>query len=237
MIMLKNVIARALLVLSLVGFAAAASAAPKQIKLVYEATRNGQPFATVTETFRQENGRYRIESVTQGQGFYALFGKRTLTSEGEVTAEGLKPSRFVLDRSDSPKKSLSANFDWAASKLTMMVKNKPVTAKLEKGTQDLASFAYQFMFRQPQESLFKLPVTTGKKVQKYQYKVAGRNVEVKTPLGQYKTIHLVNADVKEPEDEKELWLAPESHHLPVRLVMHDDEGGMIEQVLTSLHAE
>jgi len=237
MIILRNVITRALLFFCLWGIAAAASAAPKQIKLVYEATRNGQPFATVTETFKQENGGYRIESVTQGQGFYALFGKRILTSEGEVTTEGLKPSRFVLDRSDSPKKSLSAHFDWAASKLTMMVKGKPVIAKLETGTQDLASFAYQFMFRQPQESVFKLPVTTGKKVQKYQYKVAGRDVQVNTPTGQYKAIHLINADVREPEDEKELWLAPASHYLPVRLVMHDDEGGVIEQVLTSLHVE
>ena len=45
-----------------------ANAAPKQLTAVYEATRNGLPFATVTETFRQENGKYRIESITEGLG-------------------------------------------------------------------------------------------------------------------------------------------------------------------------
>ncbi|HZV62558.1 MAG TPA: DUF3108 domain-containing protein [Methylophilaceae bacterium] len=234
--MLKNMMSRTFLICCLWGIAATASAAPKQIKLVYEATRNGQPFATVTETFKQENGRYRIESVTQGQGVYALFGKRTLTSEGEVTPEGLKPSKFVLDRGDNPKKSLSANFDWAANKLTMLVKGKPVTAPLEKGTQDLTSFVYQFMFKQPAADVLKLPVTTGKKLKTYHYKATGRDVAVQVPAGNFKTIHLVNADVEEPDDEKELWLGAESYYLPVRIIAHDD-GNKLEQHLTSLQVE
>ena len=234
--MLKNTIARTLLFCCLSGMAVAASAAPKQIKLVYEATRNGQAFATVTETFKQENGRYRIESITEGQGVYALFGKRTLTSEGEVTPEGLKPSKFVLDRGDNPKKSLSANFDWAASKLTMLVKGKPVTAPLEKGTQDLTSFVYQFMFKRPSGDLLKLPVTTGKKLNIYEYKVTARDMPVNVPAGSFKTMHLVNAKVEEPDDQKELWLGTESHYLPVRLIAYDD-GTKLEQRLTSLQVE
>lgn len=234
--MLKTPLARVFLFCCLMGAAVMATAAPKNIKLVYEATRNGQPFATVTETFRQENGRYRIESVTEGLGVYALFGKRTLTSEGEVTAEGLKPSRFVLDRGDNPKKSLSATFDWAANKLTMLVKGKPVTVPLQKGTQDLASFPYQFMYRQPAGNELKLPVTTGKKLQTYHYKITGREIAQQLPAGNFKTTHLVNADVQEPDDEKELWLGVESHYLPVRLVAHDD-GAKIEQRLTSLQVE
>lgn len=234
--MLKTPLARMFLFCCLLAVSVMAVAAPKNIKLVYEATRNGQPFATVTETYTQENGRYRIESVTEGLGVYALFGKRVLTSEGEVAPDGLKPSRFVLHRGDNPKKSLSADFDWATNKLTMMVKGKPVTAPLQKGTQDLASFPYQFMFKQPVGNEFKLPVTTGRKLQTYHYKIAGRDVAQKVPAGSYKTVHLINADVQEPDDEKELWLGMENHYLPVRLVAHDD-GAKIEQRLTSLQVE
>lgn len=233
--MMKS-IANVFLLLCLAVFTTLAIAAPKQIKLVYEATRNGQPFATVTETFSQENGRYKIESVTEGLGVYALFGKRILTSEGEVTPEGLKPSRFVLHRGDNPKKSLSADFDWAASKLTMTVKGKPVMAPLEKNTQDLTSFVYQFMFKQPTGQDLKLPVTTGKKLKTYHYKITGRDVPLQVPAGNFKTIHLVNADVEEPDDEKELWLGVESHYLPVRIIAHDD-GTKIEQKLTSLQVK
>jgi hypothetical protein len=235
--MLKTPLASIFLFGWLLTASAMAMAAPKNIKLVYEATRNGQPFATVTETYRQENGRYRIESVTEGLGVYALFGRRVLTSEGEVAPEGLKPAHFELHRGDNPKKSLSADFDWAANKLTMTVKGKPITVPLQKGTQDLASFPYQFMFRQPAGNEIKLPVTTGKKLQTYHYKIAGRDVAQEVPAGNYKTVHLVNADVQEPDDEKELWLAAKGNFLPIRLMMRDDDGGKIEQKLTSLHAE
>jgi hypothetical protein len=234
--MLKHTCARVFLLVCL-AVPLATSAAPKQIKAVYEATRNGQPFATVTETYREESGRYRIESVTQGLGVYALFGKRILTSEGQVTAEGLRPSHFELHRGDNPKKSLIADFDWSANQLRMTIKDKPVVVPLRKGAQDLASFPYQFMFTPPQGSALKLPVTTGKKLHMYQYKVSGRDVAVDVPAGRYKAIHLVNADVMEPEDEKELWLATQANYLPVRLIMHDDDGGRIEQKLTSLDVE
>lgn len=214
-----------------------ASAAPRQIKAEYEATRNGLPFATVTETYTQDNGRYRVESVTQGLGVYALFGKRMQVSEGEVTAEGLKPKHFELRREDNPKKSLFADFDWAASQLHMKNKGKQTTVPLQKGAQDLVSFVYQFMFKQPAGNDFTLPVTTGKRLQTYHYKVTERKVPIQVPAGKFTTLHLVNAEATETEDEKELWLGAESYFLPVRLIVHDDDGGKIEQTLTSLHAE
>ena len=71
-----------LLLLVLLVVAQAALAAPQQIKAVYQATRNGQPFATVTETYTRDGSKYRLESLTEGIGVYALFGKRRLASEG-----------------------------------------------------------------------------------------------------------------------------------------------------------
>lgn len=215
-----------------------AMAAPKAVTLTYEATRNGQPFANITETYTQENGKYRIESETRGIGVYALFGVRKLLSEGEVTASGLKPLHFELHQGDNAKRSLFADFDWANSKLNMKVKGKPVTATLEKGTQDISSLIYQFMFVQPQGETFTLPVTTGKKLKVYKYNVTGRDVQVSVPAGTYKTIHLQDAAADADEDSKELWLADaDNFYLPVKLVMRDDNGAVIEQVLTGLHAE
>ncbi|HEX5538787.1 MAG TPA: DUF3108 domain-containing protein, partial [Methylophilaceae bacterium] len=158
--------------------AASANAAPvpTQVDLIYEATRNGQPFATVTETYRAADGHYRIQSVTKGIGVYALFGERRLTSEGEVTASGLKPSHFELHQGDNERKALYADFDWGGNTLTMKVKGKPTTVPLLPGTQDLSSFMYQFMFKQPEGSEYVLPVTTGKRLNTYRYNVTERNV-------------------------------------------------------------
>jgi len=223
--------------LSLLSMVSIVQAAPKQVEAVYQATRNGQPFATITETFKQESGRYKIDSVTKGIGVYALLGKRILSSEGEVTAEGLKPRHFELHQGDNIKKSLFADFDWPANLLTMKVKGNPTTAPLEKGAQDILSLVYQFMFVQPTGEQFILPVATGKKLRTYTYQVAERDAAVEVPAGKFKTIHMLNPGKDKDGDEKELWLGLESHYLPVRMVMHDENGAVIEQTLTSLHAE
>jgi hypothetical protein len=243
--MLRTLVSGCLLISQLV-FAAAVMAAPKTVSLVYAATRNGQPFATVTESYSQENDHYRIESVTKGIGVYALFGERKLTSEGDVTGDGLKPRRFELHQGDNEKKSLFVDFDWSANTLTMKIKGKPTTVQLETGTQDLVSYAYQFMFVQPQGDALALPVTTGKKLRIYNYTVAERDAILELPAGKFKTIHLMRTNKDEPakqadkqssNDEKELWLAAEAYSLPVRIVMYDENGAKIEQSLTSLHVE
>lgn len=211
-----------------------ALAAPQKVSAVYEASRNGQPFATVTESYRQEGTHYRIESVTKGIGVYALFGLRRLTSEGEVTAEGLKPSRFEQQQGD--RKPVVAEFDWDAGKLTMTNKNKTKTADLESGTQDLASFAYQFMFRPPAGDELVMPVTIGKRLRSYQYTVSGRGETLEGVLGGIKVMRLTSV-VKDEGDEKELWLASDKYHIPAKIVFRDENGAKIEQVLTRLTFE
>ncbi len=211
------------------------AAPPQKIIAVYEATRNGQPFATVTETYQQEGNRYRLQSLTKGIGVYGLFGSRKLTSEGEVTADGLKPVRFEQQQGD--KKPVVATFDWESRKLAMTGKKQTITVDLETGAQDLASFAYQFMFHAPAGDEFTLPVTTGKKLRSYQYRVVSHDESLEGVLGGTKTMHLASVIKNEGDDEKELWLASDKHHLPAKIVFRDDNGARIEQVLTSLSIE
>lgn len=213
-----------------------AAADPKKVTAVYEATRDGKPFATVNETFREDRTHYRIESVTTGTGVYALFGKRRLVSEGEVTAEGLKPHHFELQQGDDSKKKVVADFDWGAGKLAMTSKKKTVTADLAPGTQDLASFPYQFMFQPPAGNEVIMLVTTGKRLRNYRYQV-GTPDEKLEALGGLKVVRLSNAGHDDGDDEKELWLAVEKHYIPAKIVLRDDNGARIEQVLTSLSIE
>lgn len=215
------------------GFAVAAP--PQKVTAIYEATRNGQPFATVTETFLMEGEHYRLESLTKGIGVYALFGVRRMSSVGEVTEEGLRPARFEQQQGD--KKPVTADFDWAASKLTMKNKQKVVTADLLPDTQDLASFAYQFMFRPPVEEFMTLPITTGKRLRTYPYRTVSKEEMLESVLGGLKTLHLTVVTENGGDEEKELWLASDKHFVPAKIVMRDENGARIEQVLTSLKIE
>jgi hypothetical protein len=213
-----------------------AFAQPKSISLEYDITRNGKHFGTVKEVFTQDGKQYHVRSVTKGTGIYALLGERVLMSKGEVTANGLKPMQFELLRGDSERKSLRADFDWTKNILNMLVKGKTRTATLVPGTQDLASYAYQFMYTPPMGDMVRVPLTTGKKLKQYDYKVAADNVVVKAGGAQYKTIHLVNASA-DSKKKKELWLAKTKYCIPVRYLVIDKHGDKLEQTLTKINVE
>lgn len=208
-------------------------AQPKAVELTYEVSRNGTTFGKVQESYQQTGTSYQVKSVTKGEGIYALLGERVLTSEGQLNAKGLIPKAFKLKRGDNKRKSLSANFDWQANQLTMLVKGEKRKAKLVEGAQDLASYVYQFMYTPPTGEQVKVSITTGKKFKHYTYLIKEKDVTIKTAGGKsYQTIHLVNAEV-DGKKKKELWLAPALHYLPVKYLVVDKHGEKLEQVLTN----
>jgi Protein of unknown function (DUF3108) len=210
---------------------------PKRILAVYAVTKNGQPFANVQEQFVIKGNGYELESVTKGIGVYALFGERVLNSQGEVTAQGLKPRRFELRQGDNAKKTLLAEFDWVKQNLRMTAKGKAKDAALEAGTQDLASFAYQFMYLpKPLKDSVAVTLTTGKKLNQYQYNIKPDAELIDGAGVQYKTLHLTPAQ-QEGAETKELWLAADYHYLPVRILLVDENGQKLEQTLTDLKIE
>jgi hypothetical protein len=210
---------------------ALAQALPKNITLEYEVTRDGKPFANIKEKFSQGGGRYKIESVTKGIGVYALFGERKLTSEGFVNSEGLQPQHFELHQGDNNKKSLINDFNWREKTLLMIVKGKPKSQPLQLGTQDLLSFAYQFMFSPPLKETLSVQLTTGKKVNMYDYTVAGRGVSVASADATYQTVQLSSLD------KKQLWLAEALHYLVVRYSQLEEGGAVLEQTLTKMQVD
>ncbi len=213
------------------------AALPKRIQAVYEVTKNGQPFAKVHEQFAVNDSAYKIESITKGIGVYALFGERVLTSSGEVTSQGLKPGHFELHQGDSAKRTLLADFDWVKQNLRMTVKGKLKEAPLTAGTQDLASFAYQFMYLpKPLKGDITVTLTTGKKLNQYLYHIRPESQVIASGAVQYKTLHLV-PPAQDTQETKELWLAADYHYVPVKILMVDDNGQKLEQILTELHIE
>ena len=213
-----------------------AQALPKSVQLEYDVVRDGKLFARVKESFTQNGKQYRIQSVTKGVGIYALLGDRKLTSTGAVTKVGLKPSHFELHQGKNDNKTLIADFDWTKNTLTMQKKDEKKTEKLSAGTQDLASYAYQFMFNPPLKDSINVTMTTGKKLNVYQYKVLARGTNLRLAKTNYKTLQLSN-EAAAGQDKKQLWLAQDQFYLPVRYLLTDDDGDSYEQTLTKIHVE
>ncbi len=218
-------------------FAAIAQATPKNIQLEYDLKRDGKLFAKVVENYSQQGDQYKIESVTKGVGVYALLGERKLLSNGSVTKDGLKPKHFELHQGDNKKKSLISDFDWDKNTLNMQVKGSVKTAVLEKGTQDLLSYAYQFMFAQPTKArvgeTINVALTTGKKLNHYQYKIIARDLNLSAAGKDMKTIHIANTP-EAGDDKKQLWLAEVQFYLPVQYNLTDEDGASFEQTLTKI---
>ena len=210
-----------------------AIAAPKKVTLEYELERDGQLFANVTEHFTQDGQEYKIESVTQGIGIYALLGKRELKSNGIVTKQGLKPLHFESLQSNSAKRTLINDFDWENHLLNMQVKGRQREEALQEGTQDLLSIMYQFMFKPPTQPVFAIPLTIGKKLSVTDFTVTTKTQDLKTKAGSFNVVTLTERNTDEP---KIIYLAKGRHYLPVKVVMYDD-GAKFEQNLIKLTIE
>lgn len=208
--------------------------APGQITASYVLTKQGQQIGTVSETFKQEDGRYTLESVTAATGIYALFakGKIRLISTGEVTEQGLRPLHFEHQRGSDPAKTIRAEFNWEKMSLVHSFDGNTETDKLQPGSQDRISLLYQFLFANSGKNLVKLYMTTGKKLNLYQYKRVGEE-KITTPAGQFQAAHYVKQHGAD-EDGTEIWLARKRGNFPVRIVIEEREGGRIEQNLTAL---
>lgn len=216
---------------------AALAAAPQQITATYSLSKQGQQIGTITESFKQADGRYQLESVTSAIGIYALFmkGNIRLISSGEVTDQGLRPRHFEHHRAADPAKTVQADFDWEKMSLTHRFDGRTENAALVPGAQDRISLQYQFMFAPPGKGDIRLFMTNGKKLNLYHYKLAGEE-KITTPAGQFQAIHLVKQRTGD-EDGTEIWLAKKRHFFPVRIVIEEHNGGKLEQNLTSLTIE
>jgi Protein of unknown function (DUF3108) len=222
----------ALLALSL-ACAAATPVVPQSISASYEVLWNGSRIAVVNETFEAKDGAYRILSESRAVGLLALFAREPLRldSSGQVTASGLQPLHFEGKRGDNDPRRARADFDWAAGQLTLTRDGMTDHLKLPPATQDLVSFMYQFMFLDfANRERFELAMTNGRKLHQHLYTVRP-GVEIDTPFGQMTTLHLVKQHGPD-ESGAELWLAPQHRHLPVKMVVLEENGTRIEHNLT-----
>ncbi|WP_029147415.1 DUF3108 domain-containing protein [Methylophilus sp. 5] len=203
-------------------------AAPKQLTLKYDLLQQGISIGTVKDQLSVTGNRYQIASLAEGKGIYKLMGERTLSSQGQVIASALRPSRFESRQSKHPGKALISEFDWAKKVLNMQIKDEQATDTLTKGTQDLLSVMYCWMWQPPKEKQVNLLVANGKKLALHSFVVTEEATPLKTEAGTFNVIKLSDAD-----GEKTLYLAKDKGYLPVKLVIQDD-GKRMEQVITSI---
>jgi hypothetical protein len=92
------------------------------------------------------------------------------------------------------------------------------------------------MYSPPSKEMVKVTLTTGKKLNQYQYKVIARNLVIDAANVNYKTLQISN-EAGANDDKKQLWLAQNQYYLPIRYKLTDEDGNNFEQTLTKIHVE
>lgn len=217
------------------AYAAAAPAAPREINATYSAYMNGVSIGTLVERFESGRGNYRIVSESRPSGLAALIQRQPLRfeSRGDLTPEGLRPLHFEARRTAAEPPQVTAEFKWREKELAMNNKGKAESKSLQRGTQDRLSIMYQFMFMPLKDAKHvDFSMTNGRKLDRYRYLVTP-DVEIETPLGRMRTLHLVKQ--RDPDDTvTEIWLSGAHRNLPVKMLIVEKNGLRFEQVIETL---
>jgi len=226
----------ALVVLLLVAGACAAQP-PHKVSLTYEVSYNGVVAAEMTEVLEHDGKRFSLTSEGRGKGLGALLyrGAAKRSCRGEITSAGLRPLEYRDQRGDNP--ANVARFDWVQRTLTQEHDGKNETTNMMPALHDRLSFLYNYAF-QPSPELtsgkeIKVTLTDGRGLTQFHYNVAGREM-LKTPAGELETVHLVKQRDNKNDKVTEIWFASGRDYLPVRILVIENDGARIDQVLTRI---
>lgn len=224
-----------LLAAALLFACADALAIPEHIRAEYEITNLGITIGRVHETFDRKGEDYAIHSVTRAEGPLKLLldEQVTLESTGKVVASGLKPLRFEYRRAKNPKRDVDATFDWERGVIHSTFGGERSQIPLPGNTQDRISLMYQFMKVSARQGAVRVPMSNGRKVDMYTYRLVNEERLV-TPAGEFDTLHFERVTESSRESKAEVWLAKDRHNFPVRIVFDDPRGLRLEQTLVAL---
>lgn len=190
----------------------------------------------VVQTWLRVGDAYTLTSTAEATGLFSLFvsGRHEQVSRGRITAAGLRPDSFSMQRGSAEKRD-AARFDWEGGILHLDSEGRQGTAKLVAGALDLLSFTYQFAFSLPETGDIRIDLTNGRKLDSYRYRIVAEEM-LETPLGTLKAVHL--SKLRNPGEEgTEIWLGMDYHYLPVKIRQTDKKGESAEQVITEIRYE
>lgn len=224
-----------LLAAALLLVCADALAIPEHIRAEYEITNLGITIGRVHETFDRKGEDYAIHSVTRAAGPLKLLldEQVTLASTGKVVPSGLKPLRFEYRRAKKPQRDVDATFDWEQGVIHSTSGGERSQIPLPRDTQDRISLMYQFMKIAARDGPMRVPMSNGRKVDLYTYRLVNEE-RVVTPAGEFDTLHFERVTENSREGKAEVWLAKDRHNFPVRIVFDDPKGFRLEQNLVAL---
>ena len=210
-----------------------AMALPASAQLQYKMTGSAKGLTYHAQgelLWQQGGGSYSARMTAK-----ALFvGSRTMTSTGQVSDQGLAPSRF----SDKSRTELAAHFEPDKGQISFSA-NTP-SVPWTPGAQDRISVFLQlggmlagnpagFPLNSTISSL-----TVGPRAADYWTFVVEKEELLSLPFGELATVKLARQPRRDYDQKVELWYAPALGYLPVRSRITQANGDFVDQQLSEL---
>ncbi|HEY2862904.1 MAG TPA: DUF3108 domain-containing protein [Casimicrobiaceae bacterium] len=209
-------------------------ALPPRIDLAYRAFLGTRGFFIGDAVYRLEHSgsQYRISTVGEARGLAALLfpGEAKATSEGAITADGLQPSSYTVERA-SGKRREEASFDWESG---MVQLKDDKSAPLELPTFDPLVVLWQFYFAPPAQGEIEFNIATTRKVYHLTFRRVGGE-KISLPFGDVDT-EIWKKVGGDGAVEAQVWLAPSLRYVAVKLRLSNARA-TVEGLLDSIRVD
>jgi hypothetical protein len=217
------------------GAAVNVPALPPRVDLAYNVYYGTRGFLIGEAVYRFEHAdnQYRIATVGKARGLAALIlrGQGKVQSRGLITATGLQPLEFDVERG-GPDRRESAVFDWEAGIVTMH-DNK--TAVLDLPTFDPMTIMWQFYFTPPTQDVVSFSLATPRRMTRYTVtREETEKVEWTQGTVDAERWHRRSDDGK---TDAYVWLAPSLHYIPIKMRVVNTDRGTVEVLLSSIRID
>ncbi len=203
---------------------------PDPVRLLYELSGESKKmtYHARGDLLWQHDGQHYDATLSASLLF---LGSRTRTSSGQITPQGLAPTRFA----DKWRGEKAAHFDQANHRATFSA-NTPDVALLG-AAQDQLSVILQIAgilaaepAKYPPGASLALQTIGPTSADIWQFTVEGPET-IRLPSGTLDSLKLTRNPRKEYDQKVEVWLAPAMGYLPVRLKITNASGDFVDQQL------
>jgi hypothetical protein len=208
---------------------------PPRVDLAYNVYYGTRGFLIGEAVYRFEHAdnQYRIATVGKARGLAALIlrGQGKVQSRGLITASGLQPLEFDVERG-GPDRRESAVFDWEAGIVTM---HDNTTAALDLPTYDPMTIMWQFYFTPPTGDVVSFSLATPRRMTRYTVtREETERIEWAQGAVDAERWHRRSDDGK---TDAYVWLAPTLHYVPVKMRVVNTDRGTVEVLLSSIRVD
>lgn len=188
------------------------------VRYVVQGNEDGLVLGRLEHIWQRSHDRYALTALARATGIVRLFYSGTIsqTSFGQITAEGLKPENYWMQRGS---RQLEVHFDWEGMHADLG--DRYPALKLKPSSQDLLSVIYQVaLFPDAAEDLW---VLDGKTIKQYRLESLGVET-VQLPLGAVQTRHLL-VQASQGAERIDVWVRATPPHLPLKIHMQGGRDG------------